>query len=286
MRDEQIDNGIKKMRNSKISICSIVRDCQNSLPHNIKRIENLRKLFLDSEVVLFENDSKDCTLEILRTWCEKSYNIILKTEKYYNSPILENNLCGNPYFSKYRIEKMSSYRNKYLEIINKNDFRRDYVIVIDLDISNFSIKGIAHSFGVKQTWSCITANGTSLSRKFTRQYHDTYALVEKGSNSITQDEPTIMQNRKKFSFLRNGIPLIAVDSAFGGLAIYDWIDLKGKYYSSISNNDPRVQSLCEHISLNNQLVGNIFINPNMKVKSRSLTLGFIAENLQKRFMIM
>lgn len=273
------------MSDSNISICSIARDCQKNLEKNILKIEKLRNYFADSEVVIFENDSKDRTFEILECWAQKSNNIILRSEKYQNITIPEESDGANPYYSRSRIEKMSSYRNKYIEVINSNKFRRDFVIVVDLDISDFSIDGIAHSFGVKQEWSCITANGTSLSKTISRQYHDAYALVEKGFHVLPMTEELINENRRKFAFMKNGMTLIAVDSAFGGLAIYDWTRLKGKYYSCIQNDDRRVQVLCEHISLNKQLGGNIFINPNMKVKYRSVTLSFILEQLKKRYKV-
>lgn len=268
---------------SCVSICSIVRDCQKNLDYNIRKIEKLRKCFADSEVIVFENDSRDRTLEILESWNRKSKNFIVESEKYQNNTLPEDTNGVNPYFSKHRIEKMSFYRNKYLEIINTNNFSRDYVIIVDLDISNFSIDGIAHSFGVNQDWSCITSNGTSLSRTLKKQYHDTYALVEKGCQDLPMNEETIKNNRKVFSFLDIGMPLFNVDSAFGGLAIYDWRFLKGKYYSCIENNDARVQVLCEHVSLNRQLRGDIFINPNMKVKYRSVTFSFILDHLIKLF---
>lgn len=283
MGNDIIINGYKRMSVSCVSICSIARDCQKNLKYNIRKIEKLRSCFADSEVIIFENDSKDGTLKILESWEQESNNVLIKSEKYQNTTIPKNANGGNPYFSRYRIEKMSFYRNKYVEILNTNKFKRDFVMVIDLDIANFSIDGIAHSFGVKQDWSCMTSFGTSLSKTLRMQYHDTYALIESGYQVLPMTEQTINQNRKKFALLKKGMPLIAVDSAFGGLAIYDWNLLKGKYYSCIKNNDARVQVLCEHVSLNKQLGGNIFINPNMKVKYRCISLSFILDQLKKRY---
>jgi hypothetical protein len=281
--NQVILDGYKRMSISRVSICSIVRDCQKNLKHNIRKIEAVRKCFMDSEVVIFENDSRDLTKEIIEDWSQRSQNIIFRSEKFQNRTIPERTSGANPYFSKQRIGKMSFYRNKYLEIINSNSFKRDFVIIIDLDISDFKIDGIAHSFGADQEWSCITSNGTSLSRTFRTQYHDTYALVEKGSVLLPMNEKMIRENRKKFSFLRKGMPLFSVDSAFGGLAIYDWSLLKDKYYSCILNDDKKVEVLCEHVSLNRQLGGNIFINPNMKVKYRSVTISFIIDQLKKEY---
>jgi len=284
MRNEEKLIGFRRMADLSVSICSIARDCEKNLLKNITKVEKLRKYFADSEVIVFENDSKDKTLDILNRWKEASNNILVKSEKYNSVTIPNSKNGGNPYFSKSRIDKMSFYRNKYLEIINTNNFRRDFVIIIDLDISNFSIDGIAHSFGVSQDWCCITANGKSLSKTFKMQYHDSYALVEKGNQALPMNEKTIEDNRKKFASLKHGMPLIAVDSAFGGLAIYDWNSIKGKYYSCIGNDDKRVEVLCEHVSLNKQLGGNVFINPSMKVKYRSVTISFLIEQLNKKYL--
>lgn len=263
------------MSSSRITICSVVRDCGKNLRRNIKKIEKLREKFLESEVVIFENDSKDNTLTILNNWSQRSKNVNILTASYNITTIPKDTNVENPYFSRYRIEKMSFYRNKYLEVINRNDFPRDYVLIIDLDISNFSLKGIAHSFGVPSDWSCITANGTSLSKRLTRQYHDSYALIEQGNINHVQKEETIEHNRSRFSFLKNGMPLFPVASAFGGLAIYKWSSLKGKYYSCIPNGNSRVGVFCEHVSINIQLDGNIYINPYMKVKYRSVDFSFL-----------
>ena len=56
--------GKSLMKGSFVSICSIVRDCEFNLAKNIPRIEQLRLLFKDSEVIVFENDSKELGLEV------------------------------------------------------------------------------------------------------------------------------------------------------------------------------------------------------------------------------
>lgn len=278
-KDKTIIEGYKKMSGYKVSFCSIARDCEKNLRANIQRLEILRSLFLDSEIIIFENDSKDKTKEIIESWKLRSRNLTFVSEKYNNKTIPDNLHEVNPFFSRHRIEKMCNYRNKYIEILNKNEFDRDFVIVIDLDIAGFELDGVAHSFGLAQEWSCITSNGTSLSRRFTKQYHDSYALIEIGKDGLPIDEYTIKNNRKVFSCLNKRMPLFPVVSAFGGLAIYKWNAIKGKVYSCISNDDKRVQVLCEHISLNRQIEGNVFINPKMKVKYRNITLSFIINYL-------
>ena len=282
--------GKEKMKNSSLSICSIVRDCEINLKNNIPRIELLRTLFKDSEVIVFENDSKDNTLEVLRKWESRSSKINIFSEILNSSTIPTNSIeHGNRYFSKYRIGKMATFRNKYLHFLNNNGIKRDYVIIIDLDISNFDIDGIVHSFGTQTPWDCISANGTSLSSRFVKQYHDSYALIESGKLNDIQTELTIRLNRIRYSALKTGQVLLEVDSAFGGLAVYKWESIKDLYYSCLDNNDVRVQCKSEHVGLHKMMKdkghNNIYINPSLNVKYRSITLSFLISKAKEKFKI-
>jgi len=286
---EEYLKGKELMNGSRVSICSIVRDCESNLRKNISRVESLRSLFKDSEVVVFENDSKDNTLKLLKDWERRSKGINVFSETYKSSTIppraVEN---GNPFYSIYRIDKMAAYRNKYMRFLNDHGIDRDYVIVVDLDITNFCIDGIIHSFGAKENWDCISANGTSLSSKFVKQYHDSYALIEKGEISNTQTEQSIKQNRIRYAALKEGDPLVRVDSAFGGLAIYKWYSIKNTFYSLLDNNNERMQCKSEHVGLHKTMKNNgyvnIYINPSMKVKYRSVTLSFLFTKAKEKFL--
>jgi len=279
--------GKELMKNSSVSICSIVRDCQKNLENNIHNIERLRLLFKNSEVIIFENDSKDNTLKVLENYQKKSKGVHVLTENY-DVPSIPKQTIGdwNPYFSVARIEKMTLYRNKYLHFINSQGIKRDYVIVIDLDISNFDINGIIHSFGTLIDWDCISANGVSLSSNLKNQYHDSYALIEYGKLNDQQTEQSIKDNRIYFSSLKRGMPLVLVDSAYGGMAIYKWRSIKDIYYSCLLNNDPKVQCKSEHVDLHKKMIENgynkIFINPSMVVKYREVSFKFLYLKLKER----
>lgn len=280
--------GKENMRNSSVSICSIVRDCEINLKKNIPRVERLRLLFKNSEVVIFENDSKDNTLDILKFWEKESYNIHVFSDKYDVPSIPTQEIGhGNPYFSISRIEKMAFYRNKYIKILNEQSIKREYVIVIDLDISDFDINGIIHSFGTNIDWDCISSNGISLASNLKDQYHDAYALIEYGKLNENQTEKSIKNNRIHYSSLKPGMPLILVDSAYGGMAIYKWNSIKGTNYSCLINHDLKVQCKSEHVGLHKVMKENghdkIYINPGMMVKYRSISLEFLYMRLKSKF---
>ena len=67
------------MRNIKIAICSIVRDCNNNLKRNIPVIEKLRSHLKSSIVIVFENDSIDGTKDIFIEWNKKSSNVYIES---------------------------------------------------------------------------------------------------------------------------------------------------------------------------------------------------------------
>lgn len=282
-----ISNGYRKMSDSNVSFCSIVRDCQSNLNRNIPKIEKLRKYFAESEIIIYENDSKDNTKEIISNWKHKSKNVTFVSETYNNNTIPVENKNENPYFSMYRIEKMVYYRNKYLEILNSNKFERDYVIIIDLDIANFDINGIAHSFGLTDQWDVVCANGYARSPLLMKRYYDSYALVEYGRENVNQTEMSIRQNQSKWSFMKPGLPLIPVFAAYGGFAIYRYEAIKNKKYSAVRNNDIRVGAKCDHYSLCKEIRSagfeKIFINPNMTLHYNKISYSIIKRYISNRF---
>ena len=58
-----------------------------------------------------------------------------------------------------RMEQMASCRNRYLNHIRSMDFKFDYLLVFDLDISlGFSYDGLAHTFS-HTDWDVVGSNG-------------------------------------------------------------------------------------------------------------------------------
>lgn len=63
---ELIVQGYEIMKHLNVAICSIVRNCNMRLMNNIPAVEHIRKLFNESIVIIFENDSIDGTKETLK----------------------------------------------------------------------------------------------------------------------------------------------------------------------------------------------------------------------------
>jgi hypothetical protein len=281
----------KNKLNFSIAICSIVRNCENQLSKNINLIENLRKYFKSSFVIIYENDSVDNTKNVLLDWQKKSNNVNLYFETLNVKTIPVNDTLGyNRFFSKERITKMAYFRNKYLIELDNLNLDFDFVIVVDLDVIKIDLNGILNSFKSSHQWDVVTANGYSTSPSLKRRYHDSYALVEIGKENDIQTEKCIKNNQLLWSFLKIGQPLIPVYSAYGGLAIYKYNFLKGLRYGVFLNNDRRVESRGEHFYLHDHIIkshnARIFINPNMVIKYQKINFHLILsyfKNLFKNF---
>jgi len=255
--------------NKKISICGIVKDIDRQILNNIKNIELLRSSFVESEIIIYENNSIDNTKAVIKNWAMQTTNLKIISEDL--DLIGENNnSCNivNPFFSEKRIQKLCNARNKYLDFLNQNNFNSDYILVIDLDIPIINIEGILQSFEIKQNWDCIASNSYFYNKYLKRIYYDTYALIELGQENIPQTEELIFDMQLRFACLKPEMPLFPVYSAFGGICIYRREILFDAKYTCIKNNDSKVEVRCEHVGLNSFLhqkgFNRIFINPKLR----------------------
>lgn len=267
-QDPSVRRGHKIAAHSHITICSTVRDCDSRLKSNIPKIEALRKLFRSSSVVIIENDSKDGTKKILTKWRQQAKNVTLLMKDFHVNTFKPTNNDFLPAYSKHRIACMSRYRNMYMDILA--DRPSDYVIVIDLDLLDFSIIGILHSLGHEGEWDVITANGTCASplKHFYKGYiyYDTFAYMEHG-DTRPRSVSMLKAYQKHLKSIGPHDGPIRVASAFGGLALYRYEALMCARYSAQENKEKQIEALCEHISLHRQMAlagfDKIFINPKM-----------------------
>ena len=284
-----INEGLKKLSESVIIVCGIVRDCGANLKKNIRTINQLCDLAKDYHVVMYENDSKDNTKQILSDWAKERKNVHISLNDFNTITIPEKHSTANPIFSVHRIEKMAKYRNYYIDFINKEKLQGNFIIVADLDVKKIDINGIVNSFAAKEDWDAITANGISrsFSSRFRKRYHDTYALVAYGREDMPQTEKSIVDAQYQWAYMKSGMPLIRVASAFGGLAIYSREAIKNCRYGVLLNNDEKVESRAEHFFFYQQMKANgfdrIYINPAMHVKYQTQVMNTIRRFMKKIF---
>jgi hypothetical protein len=243
-----IENFIPYEENS-VTIVGTARNIDKYLDKIIEKIEMISSLFKKSNIVIYENDSNDKTINILINWKNNSkLNIRIISEK---------NIPGK------RTHRLSYARNKLLNIaLELNNY---YLVVMDLDNVNLLLtkKYFLSSFNYKNDWACLCANQKD-------KYYDLWALRTK-DDWLNFDCWECVNKKKNVNFCVNSryknLPkqkeLIEVNSCFGGLAIYKIKYLKDcKYYGGTNNDE-----VCEHVNLNNDIRlknnGKIYINTNM-----------------------
>ena len=277
------------MRGANVCISALVRDCAPALARNLPWLDTLCAQFKSARVVIFENDSRDGSKEMLASWAGGKSSVKVFSENVGTRTVPANVPSGaNPFYSRSRIEKMAKYRNQYLDYASRlQDL--DYLLVIDLDLHRLELDGIAHAFGQDIPWDAQFANGR-ISDPWRPElgdfYWDTYAFWEIGDTS-PQTEAKMAAYGEMLKPLIKGMPLFAVQSAFGGMGLYRWEALKGLRYGLESNQDDRVEVVVEHTYLHRRLIAaghsRLFINPSMTVYYDSGPRSRVAFTLERLF---
>lgn len=245
--------GFEVMRNSKVLICGITRDNAERLPKTIQRIEQLGSCFQDYKVVIYENDSKDKSQQILSEWVKTNPKVIYIQEKLDLPPAIH---TGG--LSTLRFQRLAQCREKYREeVVNPIYGEYKYVVVVDMDLKDWSLEGIAHSFA-QPSWDIISANG-----RWGPIYYDTLAF----RNDIFTDTLNRGNQREmaKVAMKRSRFrPLVPCRSSFGGLAVY-----KRDCFLACSYTDSSLVDDCEHVIIHNCMrnkgFDKVYMNPAMLV---------------------
>lgn len=252
--------------NEKVILCGVVKDCGITLENNISTALSVVDLFEKGKIIIYENNSKDNTKDILNTYKDND-KILVISEDIDSETIKKNSriwtyteITGSDH--PCRIEMICNARNKVLDEINKEEYNEyTYIIWIDMDSSGFSVKGIENSFEYKKDWDVVYANGIE---KW-GSYYDTYALR-------TRDKPFgpeiigeyFWKNPSKINMRYNG-ELIPVYSAFGGIGIYKKEVFKNYRFDCIVND--QIELFYEKFLKENEVVDdikNIIENPDKK----------------------
>lgn len=246
------------LKNKRVCISMLARDCCQSLKRNISKVVNLYNNFSENSVIqIIENDSIDGTKDLLRGLKEQYSFIHVLSEDTNQITYNKNQQAG----AMYRINKMTMFRNKYLELLEKESF--DFLIVIDADLYDFyPDKIISCIENAPNDWSGLFANGKYFYRFFSKnillKYYDLFAYVpfkENGYVSENNYELTYKEMALSSDYLnykRKKLPdYIECRSAFGGIGIYNLLKYQGQKYSTKKNDRSHYfDAVCEHISFN------------------------------------
>jgi hypothetical protein len=238
------------MLNYNIIIVGCARNISKYLDNTLTKINMLKSLFKSTKVFIYENDSTDKTLDILKDWENKGI-IKLFSEK---------NVSGK------RTERLAHGRNILYNEAMKYNF--DLLIVMDLDnvIDLLSEEGILSCFDIKEDWAMLGGNQIG-------NYYDLWALRTYDDwmpfdcwECVNQNKNTkdYCVNSRYKNIPKNSNP-IKVKSCFGGIAIYKRQYLDNCSYGNGLQNDNKYE-ICEHVTFNEYIIkngGNIYINPRL-----------------------
>lgn len=249
------------MINKSILIAALARDCKESIIKNIPKIELLRKEFINSHIVIIENDSKDGTKDILKQWEEQSFGVKVIMNDFGTITIPRSSeSILHPGSSLHRISKMVKYRNMYMDYARNADFKIDYLIAIDIDIKDFSPTDIIKCIkDAPNDWGGLFANGRTNYYHISK-YFDMFAFLPLNSNEAINFKNMITNNHVLERALRKH-RFVECLSAFGGIGIYKWEVIKDMHYETYPNNNSRMFEMqCEHISINKNIINKGYKN--------------------------
>lgn len=270
----------QNMNKYKVVITAVTRDTERYILKTLQNMLKIGKNFNDFRIVIYENDSKDRTLKILKKFENNHKRMKLLTEK---------NVEINS-----RTKRLAYARNMVLDYVISNDETKNYDYIINMDtdnIGNLNLTGLKHCFNKLNTnnWDVLGA--------VTKKYYDIWALrcnainynchdavrhdVQKG---IPKKISTKMHIRRfqidyrNMNSHKNG--LIPVKSCFNGLAIYKMNKIKNCRYDGSNNGCPLPKNLrnhnnicisrdCEHVDFHKQMKNKndakIFINTKLRL---------------------
>lgn len=261
-----VDKGREYCSNIDIVFTGLARNISDKVYDNINLLFGLNKdIFNNVDIVVYENDSEDDTREKLNLAQRIIKNRLHILGQNDNTKFFHSNMPANIARSLERTESLSRYRNICKDYIKNNLSEKKFVIVIDLDFKEISINGLLHSFGLLSTFSDISAlagnayelNNFMYKDQKTLWNYDSWAFRQNWwqdwSKEVSWYNPMIW-----FGFWTPfpGLPIIRINSAFGGMAIY-----RKDFFVSANYEGYDCEHVCFHKNLYKDPRFTLYLNP-------------------------
>lgn len=242
-------------------VVGTVRNIEKSLMKKVAKINSVLNNLGSVKFLLIESDSNDNTVKVLERARLSNENFAYKSLGNLSLEIPD------------RIERLIHCRNVYhAEIVSSQSYSEcDFVVVVDLDnaLHKLSTASVSKSINNKEPWAALFSNQT-------HKYYDLLALRHPQwcpSNvfeeylwlrrfmSARKAKSTAIFNRMiKIPITE---PMIPVDSAFGGFAIYKMQYFRAGSYLRSNLDSP---SDIDHVIFNRRILetgGKLFIDPQL-----------------------
>ncbi len=241
---ERVKSGRIQAGRLDLVVCGLVRNCEYQLPNTLATIEGTGALFRNWTSVIFENDSTDRSSLLLHQWSQAHPDFVI------DSKVLGERIWPMKRSAR-RGTAMARYRNHCRNHVLERFSHADLVMVVDMDLVDWSLNGILHSMSYWQDWDAMFSNGVRKDREAWVQY-DAWALRKESWEPLS------------FKSVKNDVyplthPPVPVRSAFGGLGLYSMNLYQAAEYGGRD---------CEHVVFHRNAweagFTRLFINPAMK----------------------
>lgn len=256
------------IRDKKIIVTGLVRNGGEYLSSNIKHLSKIFEIAKDYRIIIYENDSNDNTKDLLLDLSNKNSKI------EFTSETNDRQMYGQVK-DRARTVALAEYRNKNLEIIKAKYSDFDYVVVVDLDFEELPVKSVYNSFGqlVDHVDNPVGMSGFAYTLK---QFNEKIALLWNYDSwayrpnwwhdldYVTRlDSQITSMTWFGYMLLPIGSPTFAVNSNFGGMAIYRVKDyVEGQYEGS------DCEHVTFHLSLRQKVKHLMIANPSQVILGR------------------
>lgn len=230
---------------SGVVFCGLARNCAHALPRLLNVVASVGQSMGDWAYVFLESDSYDGTMAVLEAFHRRHGRGIVRSYGRLRERLPD------------RTTRLAYLRNQYLTLCESEGYfqRLPFCVVLDLDGVNEDLQSAALRARLTEAepaWAALFANQSE-------RYYDVWALRHPEWSpddcwARVRDRPpgmTESEARRRFVEARQiRIPIdsdpIEVDSAFGGLGIYQSSWLSDAEYSGVG---PDGRPTCEHVPL-------------------------------------
>lgn len=265
---KSVESGRRTAKKLNVLFCAVCKDVAGTIKRMLDIVDYTGSLFNSYDIFLYENNSSDGTPDIIR--CMNNPKIILQSEYIENAGYKRNEVTLNQ-----RCNFIANARNKYVDYINANKGKYDYIFVFDTDIeggwsyngildsiniinNEYASAGAITSYCVLASYDCKNLEEVDKSKWL---MFDSFAFRGYASQGFFPNNIHIFNTIKLYI----GMTPFLVDSNFNGLAIYrPQCFYDNKYYVTTYERDEHTDS--EHVGFHINIMKKgmgVVLNPSM-----------------------